>query len=424
MQEPKNRADQILYPNNVRQCIKRQGYTLQEVADEIGIARRTLTNYVAGIVPIPRKCLEKIADVIGCDIQDLVSQYNTQDNTSKQSGLRQYMTNGKKPLPPVVSNGLFQIGNLQGTWFPLDGDGTIEYRLEHITTHYISSPEALPEELQKRREEITQEQQKRKAQGLSFAWNGGTYNLDHFVIGREPVDEEMTLDLWFRPSDYYTFLATNKSLDDPAIRMKYLQEPNWYEPVPFFSHSFGIALVIVAKDGYCLPAQRSPYQAIHANLYSAATVVESLSRPVDKRTDSFAPDIYRCACRGLYEELGLIEHVDFFPKDVLFLNFGVNTTNALWAFRGMVKVQRTCQEILDKWSKGVKDKLENQRLFPLPFTPDEYIQFITQHKIAGESLYYALVHEFGRARVEDAFDSISFKESLVDPAVPIQDCAQ
>jgi len=406
MQKPRNRAGQIPYPNNVRQCIKRQGYTLQEVADEIGIARRTLTNYVAGIVPIPRKYLEKIADMIGCDIQDLVPQYDAQENiTSKNSELRHSMTNGKKPLPPAVSNGLFQIGNLQGTWFPLDGDGTSEYRLENITTHYISSPEELPEELQKRREEIAQEQQKRKEQGLPFAWNGNTYNLDHFVIGREPVHEEMTLDLWFRPGDYYIFLATNKSLDDPAIRMKYLKEPNWYEPIPFFSNSFGIALVVVTKDGYCLPAQRSPYQAIQANIYSTAAVVESLSRPVDKRTDSFAPDLYRCACRGLSEELGLIEHVDFFPRDVLFLNFGVNTTNALWAIRGMVRVQRTCQEVLDKWSKGVKDKMEKQKLYSLPFTAEGYIQFITKHKIVGESLYYALVHEFGRGAVEKALSS-------------------
>jgi len=87
------------------------------------------------------------------------------------------------------------------------------------------------------------------------------------------------------------------------------------------------------------------------------------------------------------------------------LNFGVNTTNALWALRGMVRVQRTCQEILDKWSKGVKDKMENQKLYPLPFTPEDYIQFITEHQMVGESLYYALVHEFGREKVEQVLPS-------------------
>lgn len=193
----------------------------------------------------------------------------------------------------------------------------------------------------------------------------------------------------------------------PANKMpgRYLQEPNWYQTIPFFSHSFGIALVVVTKDGYCLPTQRSPYQAIQAHIYSMAAVVESLSRPVDKRTDSFAPDLYRCACRGLFEELGLKEHIDFFPKDVLFLNFGVNTTYATWALRGMVKVQRTFQEILDRWSKGVKDKIENQKLYPLLFTPEAYMQFITEHRMVGESMYYALVHEFGREEVESVLSS-------------------
>src|SRR5947209_4696059 len=60
------------YPNNVRQCIKRQGYDIQEVADEIGISRRTMSNYLSGKVPIPRNSLERIAQTIGCEIEDLL----------------------------------------------------------------------------------------------------------------------------------------------------------------------------------------------------------------------------------------------------------------------------------------------------------------------------------------------------------------
>ncbi len=391
---------EALHPNKLRVLLAIAGLTQREAAQEAGIPEGTLRHYVAGEQIIPRRDRVKLAQVIGCDIQDLAPQYDGQANAPKKLESSHSMTENKKPLPPTVSNGHFQIGKFRGTWFPLDGDGTIAYRLENITTHYISSAEELPEDLQRRKEKIAQEQQKRREQGLSFAWNGDIYNLACFVVGREPVHEEMTLDLWFRPGDYYTFLATNRSLDDPVLRMKYASEPNWYEPIPFFSNSFGVALVVVTKDGYCLATQRSPYQAIQAHIYSTAAVVESLSRPVDKRTDSFAPDLYRCACRGLYEELGLIEHVDFNPRDIMFLNFGVNTTYALWALKGMVKVQRTCQEVLDKWSKGVKDKLENQKLYPLPFTPEDYIRFITEHQMIGESLYYALVHEFGREEVE------------------------
>ena len=61
MQDSKDTESTKLYPNSVKECIKRQGYTLQEVADEVGISRRTLTSYVSGHVAIPRTYLEKIA---------------------------------------------------------------------------------------------------------------------------------------------------------------------------------------------------------------------------------------------------------------------------------------------------------------------------------------------------------------------------
>jgi tetratricopeptide (TPR) repeat protein/transcriptional regulator with XRE-family HTH domain len=64
----------VPYPNNVKHCIKRQGYTIQEVADETGIPRRTLTHYLSGKAPIPRQSLEKIAHTIGCDIEELIIQ--------------------------------------------------------------------------------------------------------------------------------------------------------------------------------------------------------------------------------------------------------------------------------------------------------------------------------------------------------------
>ena len=73
MQDPKDTESAKPYPNSVKECIKRQGYTLQEVADEIGISRRTLTSYVSGHVAIPRTYLEKIASTIDCNVEDLMS---------------------------------------------------------------------------------------------------------------------------------------------------------------------------------------------------------------------------------------------------------------------------------------------------------------------------------------------------------------
>jgi len=63
------------YPNALKHSIKLLGYTLQEVADEVGIPRRTLTEYCAGRNPIPRKVVQQIAAVLGCSLEMLVPLY-------------------------------------------------------------------------------------------------------------------------------------------------------------------------------------------------------------------------------------------------------------------------------------------------------------------------------------------------------------
>jgi len=302
----------------------------------------------------------------------------------------------------------FSFGHLKTTWKTLDGDGSRCYRPQHLHTYYIPSPQELPEELQARRQRIQQEQEQRRAQGLPFFWNGEMYALDRFVIGREPTHEDMTLDLWFRPSDYYTFLATNMSLNEPELREQYLADVDWYEPVPSFSHSFGVSLAVITVDGYTIFTQRGKHVGSRPAIYETS-VVEGLSRSLDADTASGAPDVYRCACRGLAEELGLYEGADFARADILFLSFGMDTRYALRGLTGMVKINKRIEQLLRRWENGVQDKFENQKLFPVPFTPKDVITFAYTHQpfAPGPTLYYALVYEFGRSVIEDAFESIS-----------------
>lgn len=82
MQHQKDTSTPKRYPNNIRYCIKRQGYTIQEVSDEIGLARRTLTKYISGELPAPRNSLQKIAYTIGCDIEELLQ--SSSDSTDIQ----------------------------------------------------------------------------------------------------------------------------------------------------------------------------------------------------------------------------------------------------------------------------------------------------------------------------------------------------
>ena len=101
MQQPKDMERVKPYHNNVRKYIKQHGYTIQEVADEIGISRRTLTNYVTGISPIPRAYLEKIASTIGCDVEELMAR-PAQSNEQKPTQTLPTNTQNTQTSPIVL----------------------------------------------------------------------------------------------------------------------------------------------------------------------------------------------------------------------------------------------------------------------------------------------------------------------------------
>ena len=87
----------------------------------------------------------------------------------------------------------------------------------------------------------------------------------------------------------------------------------------------------------------------------------------------------------------------------------IDTRYALRGLTGMVKIQKSIEKLLLRWDNGVRDTFENQQLFPVPFTPKDVVSFAYSHLpfAPGPTLYYALVHEFGRSMVEDAIDELS-----------------
>jgi hypothetical protein len=307
----------------------------------------------------------------------------------------------------------FAFGPIETTWIVVDGDGISEYVPQNIRSHYNSQPDQLPEELQVRRKQVKEQHERNHHEGSPFQWNGERYSLDKFLLSRNPTDEAIILDLWFRPSDYYTYLATNLSLKDQDLREKYLQGVDWRSPVRYFSNSFGISLVVITSDHYTILTQRGQNQGSRPSHYSIS-VSEGLSRPLDQSTHGQAPDVYRCAIRGLAEELGLKEYDDFIPSNIILLSFGVDTQYAQWGLRGIVKVKKRAQDIMDYWNAGVKDKMENTNLFPLKFELETLVPFIFSHESWAPAglvcLYHAIVHEFGRKKVHEAIERFKLVE--------------
>ena len=400
--------DQLRYYRELR------GWSQQKVVDELNTDMKMVSKWERGVASPSPYYREQLCTLFGKNAEELglIKKIPTnpklyEDKTDHTANNHIDQTGDQTDLK---ASPYFSFGELETTWIVVDGNGTEEYKPESIRTHFEPDPDELPDELMQRRRQIQQQQEENRLQGRPFQWDGERYSLDRFIISRSPAAENIELDLWFKPSDYYTFLATNQSLKDESLREKYLKDVDWQSPVRFFSNSFGISLVVITLDNYTLFTQRGKNLGSRPGEYNIS-VSEGLSKSLDHSTNGEAPDIYHCASRGLTEELGLYEPNDFKSSDIVLLSLGVDTRYSLWGLRGMVKVNRTIEEIVRKWKSGVKDKPENARIHPVKFDLNTIIPFVFSHQQWTPSglvcLYHALVHEFGPQAVEKAIEKSS-----------------
>lgn len=390
-------------PNHLlRYARQEHGWSQQRVAEQIGTTEDVISRWERGVrMPGPyyreRLCqlFQKTAHDLGF-VQPLPAEIHLSHSVAFANTLQ------KRNVTTSLEH--FAFGELQSTWIVLDGDGIFEYLPQNILAHFEPEQEMLPSDLQERVQQIASRQVKQRDRGLPFHWNGQRYSLSRFVISRTGQEEHPVLDLWFTPSDYYTFLATNMALDDLALRSQYLANADWSQPITFFSHSFGIYLAVLTSDGKVLLTDRSMGVGSRPGEYNVS-VCEGLSK-IDAHTQTEVPDVYRCAERGLAEELGLRTREDWEAEQMCFLSFGVDSWYAQWGVLGMVKVQRTAQDIENYRKTGVKDRLENAQFYAIEFQIDEILSFMLNHQPWAPGglacLYHTLIHEFGRSTVDAA----------------------
>ncbi|WP_146747261.1 hypothetical protein [Thermogemmatispora tikiterensis] len=295
---------------------------------------------------------------------------------------------------------LFQFGPISSSFLILDGDGHHEFSPSNIRCHFQPIFQDLPPDLEARRRKIQREQDQARSEGRSFYWNGKRFYLDRFIISREGPDENLALDLWFGPSDYYTFLATNMSLDDPAIRSRYISE-EWDQPPRFFSNAFGIYLLVVTRSNEVILTRRGVFLGSRPLEFNVS-MCEGLS--ASDADPSGVPDLYHCATRGLTEELGLMAPLDFSSQDIRFLSFGIDIRYAQFCLLGVIKVPCRADDLIRRRRMGVKDRMENKQIYVLRFDPQSLASFVVSHSPwapAGLAcLYHCLVYEFGRDKVD------------------------
>lgn len=392
-------------PNHLlRYARQEQGWSQQRVAEQIGTTEDVISRWERGTrVPGPYY-REKLCQLFQRSARDLGFLRVSPVEFYHPVPVPRARTAEKRRIMAYLEP--FVFGKLASTWIVIDGNGIYQYAPHNIATHFEQIPEVLPLDLQERKKQIARQQQENRARGRPFHWNGQRYSFSRFVMSREESsDENLALDLWFAPSDYYSFLATNMALDDKTLRDTYLASADWSQPVPYFSHSFGIYLLVLTSDNKAVLTYRSKNVGSRPGEYNVS-VCEGISVADAGGDLTAAPDVYRCAERGLAEELGLHQGEDWSPEDLLFLSFGVDSWYAQWGLLGMVRIHKTASELLGYQKAGVKDKLENAQISLVDFQSEKLIAFAmaSQPWTPGglTCLYHALVHEFGRARVEKA----------------------
>lgn len=78
MEEHANTPGMGIIQNNIKTIRKKLGYTQETVADVLGIARSTYTEYETKDIEIPLNTLEKLSDFFGVELSSFFSENEDQ----------------------------------------------------------------------------------------------------------------------------------------------------------------------------------------------------------------------------------------------------------------------------------------------------------------------------------------------------------
>lgn len=318
-----------------------------------------------------------------------------------------YRNRSKIPKPET-----FTLGKTPISWLVIDGDGELAYTPETIRCRVENSPVALPPEIQTLRSALEGREKAKKEKGEDYQWNGPLYALERYAIGRTVPDENLEVVFTFRPTDYHTFQATVASLDQnllkpPAIltlRQKYLQTQDLTQPIPFLANGFGIVLVIITSDQKLILSYRQDGTGSRASELDVS-VVEGVHPVLDRSNKYRGPDLYRTAIRGAQEELGIALVQD----EITFLGFGVDTEYYQWNILGVARLSDTAEHLLESRTRGIGGKWETKKIEVIDSDPRVVLNRVKREKIWATGLvaiYWALVHEYGRARINAAIKEV------------------
>ncbi|WP_432868479.1 hypothetical protein [Microbispora rosea] len=300
----------------------------------------------------------------------------------------------------------FSLGPIRTDCIIIEGDGETPILEESIYVIVDPRPVEIPSEIQEWRQEITEDQERKRTEGQQAAWNGECYAVERFVISRRAHDESPEVFIRLSYADFYTFLATQnldrRFTDGTTPRSRYLLNCLPEDAPGFLACSFGTNIAVITSDQKLIISRRSERVQTFPGLWSSSAN-EALSRSIDSRGRS-VPSLYAVARRGLSEELAIHST----ECDLQLLAFTIVTSHHQWGALFIGRLHDiTAKELEDRWGRGVSDRWEHSEHCFIPFKAADFLDFafhpqrVHMWSPQAPTLYYlALVNEYGRARVE------------------------
>ncbi|MGW2748586.1 translation initiation factor 2 [Streptomyces sp. NPDC001450] len=293
------------------------------------------------------------------------------------------------------------IGNLVTDCHIFEGDGTRPIPKENVQIIYEPGLRRveLPVEVQRWREDIEAEMQRRQAAGEPYAWNNPRFAVESIITSRSDETEEPLVRMSLCDADYYDFLATSVNLDEPlregesaTLRSQYLENADPVTAPAFLSCSFGVNVAVeTGPDRKMVFARRSVSVEGHNKVRWNSSVNEGLAAIHDVPEDGSPISLHAVARRALREELAVQDEDEV---ELELLAFALDVRNHQWAaFYRAVLPDLTADTLVARRSRGIEDKWEHDRFDFVPADPDSVLDFILRKQPeewtpCGPALFY------------------------------------
>jgi len=328
-------------------------------------------------------------------------------------------------VPEVLDT--FYFGTYKTSWKVIHGLGRPAFKRKNIEFSYSPEPLKLPSELKDLKEKL----------GPGFKASGATpgdaYVLDSIEKGfkGEGPDKIPWIKIGVLLSDYYNYLAMQKNLDKKLVvndmgqpitlRQKYLHNYEWEQPNKCFSTTLGIDLVVVTSDRQLIITKRSA--GVEARPNKLCTSVSQGLRPPDDSVpeeNDNTPDLYLGARNAIDDEL----KIKVEPEDIVILSFGVDTETSEWGFVGLVKIEKTFEQVSPHFPKANHSdeflSAPEEGIYGIPWDYQEVISTVMRSLKKGEEwasmglacIYHALVYEWTEEAVNEEISKYPYLGDL------------